>query len=248
MVALYFGSFNPIHNGHLAVAEYVVREGFADKVWLVVSPQNPHKQVNDLAPEEHRLAMARLAVEGVNGIEVCDIEFSLPRPSYTVFTIDALRRQYPDEEFALLGGGDVAATIHTWREGARLMTENKILIYPREDHDHFNEPFVMLSGAPKMAISSTEVRRNIAQQEEWREKVPRAVANYIEIQRVYMENKTVEQALAAGKEAYARSDFGAAINHFEEAKRIDPDNREVVQWLTMIDEILAFRHKDYYNP
>ena len=248
MIALYFGSFNPIHKGHISVARYVVEQGLADKVWLVVSPQNPHKQSSQLAPEEHRLAMARLAVEEFEGVEVCDVEFSLPRPSYTVNTIDTLRERYPDEEFALLGGGDVAATIHTWREGKRLMTENKILIYPRGEDDHFGEPFVMLDGAPKMSVSSTRVRELICSGKAWQDEVPPRVADYIEKHKLYMEQNSVEQALAAGKEAYARSEFGAAMNHFGEVLRLAPDNEEAGQWLTMIDEILAFRHKDYYNP
>jgi nicotinate-nucleotide adenylyltransferase len=248
MIALYFGSFNPIHNGHVSVARYVVECGLADKVWLVVSPQNPHKQSADLAPEEHRLAMARLAVAEYDELEVCDVEFSMPRPSYTVHTIDTLRERYPSEEFALLGGGDVAATIHTWREGERLLAENKILIYPRGENDHFGEPFVMMGGAPKMKVSSTQVRELIKSGGEWHHDVPPQVAEYIEKHKLYMEHKTLEEALAAGKEAYARNNFGEAINHFGEAKRLAPDNKEADQWLTMIDEILAFRHKDYYNP
>ena len=248
MIALYFGSFNPIHKGHLAVARYVVEQGLAERVWLVVSPQNPHKQAGDLAPEEHRLAMARLATEGCDGVEVCDVEFSMPRPSYTVDTIARLRQLYPDEQFAILGGGDVAATIRTWKEGERLVAENKILIYPRGENDHFEEPFVMMEGAPKMRVSSTLVRELIRSGAEWESELTPEVSRYIEIHKLYMENNTLEQALAAGKEAYARSDFGQAINHFGEAKRLAPDNQEADQWLAMIEEILAFRHKDYYNP
>lgn len=247
LTALYFGSFNPLHNGHLAVAQYVVRKGFADEVWLVVSPRNPHKKVADLAPEQERLEMARRAVEDVEGVEVCDVEFSLPRPSYTINTIDHLKALYPEREFAILGGGDVAATIHTWREGERLLAENPILIYPREQNEEFGEPFVMLSGAPKMDISSTMIRGMICADGEWVELVPDVVAEYIKEHKLYMET-TVEQELALGKEAFARSDFGAAKNHFGAVLRMDKENCEAEQWLDMIEEILAFRHKDYYNP
>jgi nicotinate-nucleotide adenylyltransferase len=247
LTALYFGSFNPLHNGHLAVARYVVQEGFAEEVWLVVSPQNPHKKASDLAPEEERLEMVRRAVEDIAGVEVCDVEFSLPRPSYTIKTIDHLKTLYPEREFALLGGGDVAATIHTWREGGRLLAENPILIYPREQNEAFGEPFVMLSGAPKMDVSSTMIRRMVGVDNEWVGLVPKEVAEYIKEHKLYMET-TVEQELALGKEAFARSDFGAAKNHFGAVLRMDKENCEAEQWLDMIEEILAFRHKDYYNP
>lgn len=248
LTALYFGSFNPLHNGHLAVAEYVVREGFADEVWMVVSPQNPHKRVTDLAPEEERLAMVRKGVEGTTGVEVCDVEFGLPRPSYTIQTIDHLRRLHPEREFALLGGGDVAATIATWREGERLLAENRILIYPRNEHDDFRKPFVMLSGAPRLDISSTQVREAIGCGREWKSMVPDVVAEHIEIHKLYMQQQEITKELELGKEAFARSEFGSAKNHFGAVLRMDESNQEAAQWLEMIEDILAFRHKDYYNP
>ena len=185
ITALYFGSFNPLHNGHLAVAKYVVAQGYAEEVWFVVSPQNPHKTATDLAPEQDRLEMVRRAVEGVNGVEVCDVEFAMSKPSYTVRTIDYLRQLYPERQFAILGGGDVAAMIATWREGERLMTENRILIYPRDDHDSFSAPFQMLAGAPRMNISSTLVRQRIADGGEWRDLVPAEVADYIKRHKLY---------------------------------------------------------------
>ena len=247
LTALYFGSFNPLHKGHLAVAEYVVREGYAEEVWLIVSPHNPHKSATELAPEDERLEMARRAVAGASGVMVCDVEFSLPRPSYTINTIEHLKKLHPEREFAILGGGDVAATIATWMEGERLVAENKILIYPRGENDYFGEPFRMLMGAPMMTISSTEVRRQIGAQMEWESLVPQEVAEYIKTKGLYMENN-IEQELALGKEAFAKSDFGAAKNHFGAVLRMDKTNCEAEQWLDMIEEILAFRHKDYYNP
>ena len=246
LTALYFGSFNPFHKGHLAVAQYVIAEGVAEEVWFVVSPHNPHKKATDLAPEEARLEMVRRAVRGVSGVEVCDVEFSMERPSYTVKTIDRLRELYPEREFAILGGGDVAATMATWREGERLMRENRVFIYPRGEEE-YGKPFEVLAGAPKMDISSTLVRERIASGGEWQSLVPECVAEYIKTKNLYMEN-TIEQELSLGKEAFARSDFGAAKNHFGAVLRMDKENCEAEQWLDMIEEILAFRHKDYYNP
>lgn len=248
LTALYFGSFNPIHNGHLAVARYVVECGYADEVWFVVSPHNPHKQTADLAPENARLEMAKRAIGGESQMGVCDVEFSMERPSYTVKTIDRLRVLYPEREFAILGGGDVARTIHTWREGERLIKENKILIYPRGEGEEYGEPFVVMKGAPKMEISSTLVRQQIDSGDDWQSLVPQSVAEYIKENGLYMENKEVEKELSLGKEAFARSEFGEAKNHFGTVLRLDKGNCEAEQWLDMIEEILAFRHKDYYNP
>lgn len=232
------------------MAEYVVREGFADEVWLVVSPHNPHKLAAGLAPEEDRLEMARRAVAGIEGVGVCDVEFSMERPSYTIRTIERLRELYPDREFAILGGGDVAQTIHSWREGERLVAENRILIYPRGACDDFGEPFIMLEGAPRLSISSTKVREMIAAAAEWESEVPEAVERYIKEKGLYnyMTQQEIDKELALGKEAFARSDFGAAKNHFGAVLRLDEKNTEAEQWLDMIEEILAFRHKDYYNP
>ena len=102
ITALYFGSFNPFHCGHLAVAEYVVGEGLAEEVWFVVSPHNPHKATSELAPEQMRLEMARRAIEGKRGLKVCDVEFAMERPSYTIRTIQHLKQLYPEREFAIL--------------------------------------------------------------------------------------------------------------------------------------------------
>lgn len=248
MVLLYFGSFNPIHNGHLAVAQYALREGIADEVWLVVSPQNPHKQQADLAPEEVRLEMARRAVEGIEGVGVCDVEFKLPRPSYTIDTLDHLRNTHPDKEFALLGGGDVAATIHTWKDAERLLAENKIYIYPRGGNSHFGEPFVLMPKAPRMEHSATQIRQLIEQGDaNWEGLVPQAVVDEIKARGLYR-SVDVETYLQAGKEAFAKSEFGEAINQFRRAQQLDGECEEATQWLEMIEDILAFRHKDYYNP
>lgn len=254
VTALYFGSFNPIHVGHLAVADYVVAEGVADEVWLVISPQNPHKAASVLAPETDRLEMAKRAVEGHRGVEICDVEFTMPKPSFTVLTIDRLRVLFPEREFAILGGEDVARTMHTWREGARLMSENTVFIYPRHNSDEAGEqrvieypPFRLLEGAPRMEVSSSQIRDMIARGDNgWKKLVVDTVAEYILDNNLYMTE--IEKLLDEGKEAFARSEFGQAINAFNAVRQMDAENQEAAQWLDMIEEILAFRHKDYYNP
>lgn len=190
LTALYFGSFNPIHRGHLAVADFVIEEGIASEVWLVLSPQNPHKPTTVLADEHHRLAMAQRAVEGHRGVKVCDVEFTMPKPSYTALTIDRLRELYPDREFAILGGEDVAQTMHTWFQGERLMAENTILIYPRKGGVSgltVGAPFKLLEGAPLMEQSSTRVREQIAaDRDDWKHDVPESIITYIIENKLYI--------------------------------------------------------------
>ena len=114
-VALYFGSFNPIHNGHLIVANYLLNETDIEKLWLVVSPQNPHKQENSLLNEYQRLHLAKLATEHDERIRVSDIEFNLPRPSYTIDTLTYLSEKYPQHEFSVLMGADSFQNLPKWK-------------------------------------------------------------------------------------------------------------------------------------
>ncbi len=185
-VALYFGSFNPIHNGHVAVAKYIVTHGLTDEVWIVVSPQNPFKSPSDLASEQDRLAMARMATEGQAGISVSDIEFSMPKPSYTVETIDRLRMLYPDTSFSILCGADIADTIRQWRQGERVAAENTIYVYPRRGYACSDSSFVFLPDAPMTDISSTSVRKAVASGKEIGDCVPPQVEKFIKQHRLYV--------------------------------------------------------------
>ena len=166
-VMLYFGSFNPVHKGHMAVAEWVIEHGMCDEVWFVVSPQNPHKETASLAAENNRLEMVRLAVEDspcARSMRVCDIEFGLPRPSYTADTLMVLRQRYPDVEFSLLVGGDIPAKFHSWRRADEIAAHHNIYVYPRRGYDisHLEPPFMVIEGAPYEDFSSTEVRNGLA--------------------------------------------------------------------------------------
>lgn len=159
---LLFGSFNPIHLGHLIVAQYFITRGGCDEVWLVVSPQNPFKRAVDLAPEQHRLAMARLAVAGNAQLSVCDLEFSLPRPSYTSDTLGVLRSKHPDRKFSLLLGEDLLAQFTDWKDYGRILTHHRLRVYPRTRAPatlpELLRPHVDICEAPRIDISSTLVR------------------------------------------------------------------------------------------
>lgn len=161
-----FGSFDPPHAGHVALARYVRQRQGLDEVWLVVTPQNPFKKDRRLSPEKHRLAMVRLAVQGIEGLGASGVELDLPQPNYTVDTLDFMRERWPQNEYALIIGSDNLASLHRWKDASRLLEKTKVLVYPRpglEEHlaqaDLLYHPSVtLLPDAPQMAISSTGIR------------------------------------------------------------------------------------------
>lgn len=165
-ILLYFGSFNPIHVGHVGLAEWVLENRTdIEELWLVVSPQNPFKQDKFLYPDADRLEWARRAVKNNPKIKVCDIEMSLPKPSYTITTLDALKAKYPDYHFKILIGGDNLPTFNKWKDYERILSEYGVMVYPREGSDlsENNLPNVeILHGAPLFPISSTQIREKIA--------------------------------------------------------------------------------------
>lgn len=168
-VGLYFGSFNPIHNGHLRIADFFATSGELDEVWLVVSPHNPLKENKTLAADHHRLAMARLAVEDHPSIRVCDIEFELPRPSYTIDTMRALAGKWPDHQFTILMGEDSLRSLHLWKNYQELIENYAIRVFPRHQQSD-PTPIAVLEekhndirmvDAPLIEISSTRIRAKI---------------------------------------------------------------------------------------
>lgn len=159
------GSFNPIHIGHLALANYLCEYEALDEVWFVVSPQNPLKEQADLWSDALRLQLVELAIEGYSKFRACDIEFHLPRPSYTIDTLDALKQTHPHREFHLIIGADNWALFSQWREPARIIAENNILIYPRRGFEiaqHQLPPHVRTVDSPLLEISATFIRQSLA--------------------------------------------------------------------------------------
>lgn len=163
--ALFFGSFNPIHVGHLIIANTMLQQEGIDEVWLVVSPQNPLKERTTLLADHHRLQMAQQAVEDNYRLRVCDIEMHLPVPSYTVVTLAALAEKHPGREFCLVMGSDNLATLHRWRNHEYLLENYRLMVYPRPGSEQCklrNHPSVTMVDVPMMDISSSYIRQQIA--------------------------------------------------------------------------------------
>ena len=164
-IVLYFGSFNPIHYGHIRLAEYVLRNEDVDYVWFVLSPHNPLKSPEDLWPEQKRLSLVRQAIEGKKGLEACDVEFSLPKPNYTINTLRYLSAHYPQHTFSILIGEDNYNIFDRWREWQEIVRHWHIFVYPREGSDSDRSRFPemqWLDNAPHYNISSTEIRRRLS--------------------------------------------------------------------------------------
>jgi nicotinate-nucleotide adenylyltransferase len=180
-IAIYSGSFNPIHNGHIAVAEAALDNGF-DEVWLVVSPKNPHKNEEDLWPFNDRLKMAELAIANRSGLKVSDCENKLPRPSYTINTLNFLKKTYPENEFKLLIGGDNLLKFQSWKDHQHIVDEFGLMVYPRlgstvNAYDH--HPNVTRMTMPLLNISSSEIRKQLEKNESVSGLVSTEVENFI---------------------------------------------------------------------
>lgn len=164
---IYGGSFNPIHKGHVQLAEILCRDGHLDELWFLISPCNPFKQASpDLLDKEKRLALARIAIQGHPQLRVSDFEFHLPRPSYTVDTLAALRQAYPDHRFTLIIGADNWLVFDRWKNPEEILRHHRILIYPRPSYpvDAATLPQgVSLVQTPLIDISSTAIRQCIRQ-------------------------------------------------------------------------------------
>lgn len=181
-IAVYSGSFNPIHKGHIAIARQVIRQGYAQQVWLIVSPQNPLKSPMELWPEADRFKMVQLATENEPGLIASDFEFTLPRPSYTIDTLAALREQFPEHDFTLLVGGDNLDLFHRWRDHKRILNEFGLMVYPRPGYENqatFDHPNIKRINAPFLEISSTEIRNRLANNLSLSELMPEAAAAYL---------------------------------------------------------------------
>ena len=164
-IALFFGSFNPIHVGHLIIAETMQQQEGIDEVWFVVSPQNPLKERSTLLADHHRMQMVRRAIEDNYRLRACDIEMHLPVPSYTVVTLAALGEKYPDREFCLIMGSDNLESLHRWRNYEYILENYKILVYPRPGSERCarrEHPNVTMVDVPMIDISSSYIREQIA--------------------------------------------------------------------------------------
>ena len=181
-IAIFSGSFNPIHNGHLAIAREALAQDAADELWFLVSPQNPLKKNIDLFPEADRLEMVKLAIENETGMKASDFEFHLPRPTYTINTLEKLRENYPEHQFKLLIGGDNLAIFHKWVEYKRIIDEFGLIVYPRPDFNIENLPQFQnttLISAPLIDLSATAIREKLNKGESITGMVPWKVAAFL---------------------------------------------------------------------
>lgn len=191
-VGVFGGSFDPVHNGHIRLARYVLEHTDLDEVWLMVSPRNPLKEHGPIATDQERLDMARLAVEGIPGVTVSDFEFSLPIPSYTYNTLVRLREAYPDIDFRLIIGGDNWADFDRWRNPDEIRDQFGLIVYPRpgenlvlstQDSRHKTRNVTILRDAPQMPVSSTRIRQILSDMTDNRSSV--------------MDNSSLSEALPA---------------------------------------------------
>jgi nicotinate-nucleotide adenylyltransferase len=183
-VGLYFGSFNPIHHGHLLIASYVLQHTDLEQVWFVVSPQNPLKPATSLLNEYHRLYLVQLAIEGAKDLRASDIEFKLPKPSYTIDTLVYLQEKYPNHEFSVIMGSDSFQNLPKWKNSDSLLRNYPIYVYKRPGHESLpiypGSKAIHDLDAPLLPISSTLIRKNIKERKSIRYLVPEAVREEIE--------------------------------------------------------------------
>lgn len=187
-IGLLFGSFNPIHIGHLIIANYMANYTALDKVWLVVSPQNPLKKYGDLINTYDRLEMAKLATDNATNIAVSDVELKLPQPSYTIDTLTHLKEKYPEHDFALIMGSDNLVTLHKWKNYKLILRDYQIFVYPRpgyENAEFASHPSVTITMTPQMELSATFIRKSIAEKKNVQYFVPDPVLKFIESKSLY---------------------------------------------------------------
>lgn len=190
-IGLYFGSFNPIHVGHLIIADYFSQQNLFDEVWLVVSPHNPLKDPSDLASVDHRLEMARIATADHSALKVCDIETRLPSPSFTVNTMKALQEQYPEVQWSVIIGEDSLVHFDKWKDYQWLMEIFSFFVFPRvlsdEERDIIkakNFPVQMVN-APLIEVSSTSIRQKLRSGTSIKYLVTNVVENYLSQHQLY---------------------------------------------------------------
>ena len=182
-VGLFFGSFNPIHVGHLIIAQTALNAGRLDYVWLVVSPQNPFKNKKNLLPEYERLRMVELATEGHDHMQASNVEFSLPQPSYTIDTLTHLRDRYRSYEFSIIMGQDNLQYLHKWKNHEALLKYYPFFVYPRPStppSPYDDHPQVTAFEAPLLDISASYIREQVRSGQSIRYLVPEPVFQYIE--------------------------------------------------------------------
>lgn len=189
-IGLYFGTFNPIHIGHLAIANHLVEHSDLDEIWMVVTPHNPFKKKSSLLDNHHRLEMVYKATESYPKITPSDIEFKLEQPNYTVNTLAHLEEKYPSKQFSLIMGADNLKSLHKWKNYEVILENYQVYVYPRISEgvipDQFqSHPKITRVAAPIMEISSTFIRKSINENKNCQPLLPNSVWEYIDEMNFY---------------------------------------------------------------
>jgi nicotinate-nucleotide adenylyltransferase len=185
---LFFGSFNPIHIGHLALAEYMVEYTDIEQIWFVISPHNPLKSKDSLLADHHRLEMVHLAVDQDERFRVSDIEFRMPKPSFTIDTLSYLQEKFPDHKFSLLMGADNLDSFHKWKNAGLIIQKYHRYVYPRHGSSMENSQSpenITMVDAPRIEISSSFIRQAIREGKNVRHYLPEKVFDYIDRMNFY---------------------------------------------------------------
>lgn len=188
-IGLFFGTFNPIHIGHLAIANHIAEHSNLNEIWLVVTPHNPFKKKTSLLDNYHRLEMVYLAIEGYDKLKPSDIEFRLPQPNYTTHTLAYLQEKHPNYEFALIMGEDNLNSFHKWKNYQAILEHHQIYVYPRLtsnlEQSMVPETNIHRIKAPIMEISATFIREEIKNGKNIKPLLPSKVWNYIDEMNFY---------------------------------------------------------------
>jgi nicotinate-nucleotide adenylyltransferase len=189
-VGLFFGTYNPIHVGHLIIANHLVENSDIDVIWMLVTPLNPHKKKKSLLADHHRLAMVRIAVEDYPKLQASDIEFSLPQPNYTINTLVYLEEKYPQHDFSIIMGEDNLKSFHKWKNYKVILENYHIYVYPRIFEgkiplEFVNHKKITRVAAPIIEISATAIRNAIKDKKEIRPLLPHNVWNYLDEMNFY---------------------------------------------------------------
>ena len=187
-IGLYFGSFNPIHHGHLIIANHVYQHTSLQQIWFVVTPQNPFKQNHQLLNEYQRLHLVQLAIDGEDHLRASDIEFKLPKPSYTIDTLTYLSEKYPQHQFSIVLGGDSFQNLSKWKNGDLILRDYPIYVYGRPGFEIVtpnDAKQVTILDAPLLELSSTRIRQAIRDKKSIRYLVPDSVIQEIDHNNYY---------------------------------------------------------------